>query len=177
MDNNDHNACAERVEDMKSNETRAAGASIPGLHRRRLFLARCLGLSGSVLILPAYSEDTGSIRLSTKEHLAFVEQALAMKNLAVDGGDQPYGAVVVKNGQVVGFGPSRVITAQDPTAHAEMEAIRDASKNMGRDLSGCVLYSTSRPCRMCETAAYWANVSMVYFGNAPTPGGKPAYGC
>ena len=69
MDNYDHNACAEREEDTKSNETRAVGASVPGLHRRQSFLARCLGLSGSVLVLPTYSEDTGYIRLSTKEQI------------------------------------------------------------------------------------------------------------
>ena len=59
--------------------------------------------------------------------------------------------------QIVGEAPSRVVTASDPTAHAEMEAIRDAARRLrSRDLSGCVLVSTSRPCRMCEAAAGWA---------------------
>ena len=160
------------------NEFRAVKAMVPGLHQRRSFLTRCLGLSGSLMVFPVYSEQTRPVRRGSNEHSAFVEQALAMKKMAVEGGDQPYGAIVVKDGRVVGFGPSRVITGQDPTAHAEMEAIRDAAKSLGtRDLSGCILYSTSRPCRMCETAAYWADISVMYFGETPVQAGKPEYGC
>ena len=62
-------------------------------------------------------------------------------------GDQPYGAVVVKDGRIIGYGPSRVVLKKDATAHAEREAIREAQARLGTtDLSGCVLYSTSRPC-------------------------------
>ena len=160
---------------MKTNRTGVAGAPV---YYRRSFLTRCLGLSGGIIVLAVNAEESSPIVWNPSEHSVFVEQALAMKDLAVKGGDQPYGAIVVKNGQVVGSGPSRVITGQDPTAHAEMEAIRDAAKRMGsRDLSGCILYSTSRPCRMCETAAYWAKISAMNFGETPVQAGKPEYGC
>ena len=72
--------------------------------------------------------------------------------------------------------PSRVVSNQDPTAHAEMEAIRDAARRLGnRDLGGWIVYATSKPCRMCETAAYWANVSLIYYGEAATSAGRPGY--
>lgn len=102
--------------------------------------------------------------------------AAEMKRLAVAAGDQPYGAILAMGIKIVGEGPSRVITNHDPTAHAEMEAIRDASRRLGtRDLTGCVMYSTSQPCRMCETAAYWANVSRMRYGAAMVDGGAPSY--
>ena len=102
--------------------------------------------------------------------------AFAFRDAAVASGDQPYGAVVVKDGRVVGEGPSRVIVDGDPTAHAEMVAIRDAARTLGtRSLEGCIIYATSRPCRMCETAAYWADVSYIYFGDDLNDGGRPRY--
>jgi tRNA(Arg) A34 adenosine deaminase TadA len=73
---------------------------------------------------------------------------------------------VVKDGKIVGEAPSRVLTNQDPTAHAEMEAIRDAARKLGtRDLSGCELYGSSPACRMCEAAAYWANIARLHPGD------------
>ena len=107
----------------------------------------------------------------------FVDAAYGMRRRAVAAGDQAFGAVVVKDDRIVGEGPSRVVTSHDATAHAEMEAIRDASRRLGTgDLSGCVMYSTFQPCPMCETAAYWAKVSQLYHGSAPTDGGAPRYG-
>lgn len=107
---------------------------------------------------------------------AFAAYAEQMRQQAVDAGDQSYGAIVVLGDQVVGLGPSRVVVSRDPTAHAEMEAIRDAARRMGAaDLSGAVLYSTSRPCRMCETAAYWAHVARMWHGAGPTDGSAPRY--
>ncbi len=106
-----------------------------------------------------------------------MDLAFDMRRRAVEAGDQPFGAVVVKDGRVVGLGPSRVVTQRDPTAHAEMEAIRDAARRLGaRDLSGCVMFSTSSPCRMCETAAHWASVSRLYHGPGVADGGAPRYG-
>ena len=88
-------------------------------------------------------------------------------------GDQPYGAVVVKDRSIVGEAPSRVVTAGDPTAHAEMEAIRDAARKLGtRDLAGCDLYGSSPACRMCEAAAYWAGIARLFHG-ADAAGGAP----
>ena len=109
-----------------------------------------------------------------KQHL--MKRAFAMRRKAVQSGDQPFGAVIVKNGRIVGEGPSRVITNQDPTAHGEMEAIRDACRRLGtRNLSGCELYTSFRPCPMCETASYWANLSRIYHGAEITDAGAPRY--
>ena len=146
--------------------------------QRRSFLARCAALTGCLLVRPVFSRQVAPGGGDRSGHAQFIAQALHMKKRAVSAGDQPYGAIVVKGDRIVGFGPSRVITRQDPTAHAEMEAIRDAAQRLGtRDLSGCILYSTSRPCRMCETAAYWANVSSMFFGATPVLGVKPDYDC
>ena len=103
------------------------------------------------------------------------DAAASMQRLAESWGDQPYGAVVVLDNQLVGEGPSRVVKNQDSTAHAEREAIRDAQRNLGRaSLSGAVLYSTSRPCNLCEAAAAQAGIRRMYFGpmlaDAGTPG-------
>jgi tRNA(Arg) A34 adenosine deaminase TadA len=96
----------------------------------------------------------------------FIGRANELRDEAVRSGDQPYGAVVVKDGKIVGEAPSRVVTAKDPTAHAEMEAIRDAARRLGtRDLSGCELFGSSPACRMCEAAAYWAGISRLHPGN------------
>jgi len=102
------------------------------------------------------------------------EAAAAMRRLAESWGDQPYGAVLVADGAIIGDGPSRVVQRNDPTAHAEREALRDAQRRLGRsDLAGTVLYSTSRPCRACETAAAEANVAHMYFGRELNDAGRP----
>ena len=104
----------------------------------------------------------------------FIAMAFEMKSRATAEGDQPYGAVVVKDGEIVAAAPSRVVTRSDPTAHAEMEALRDAAKQLSsRDLSGCLLYSSSRPCPMCEAAAYWAGIERFYHGQTIVDGGAP----
>jgi tRNA(Arg) A34 adenosine deaminase TadA len=115
---------------------------------------------------------------SAEAHKGFIKRAFAMRRRAVSVGDQAYGAVVVKNGRVVGLGPSRVVTNTDATAHAEIEALRDAGRTLGtHDLSGCILYTTSLPCRMCKTAAHWGNIERVYTGADVADRGKPGYGC
>lgn len=76
----------------------------------------------------------------------------------------PFGAVVYKNGKIVGKGVNRVIGNMDPTAHAEIEAIRNACKNLRtHDLTGCELYATGFPCPMCMSAIIWANIKKVYY--------------
>lgn len=103
------------------------------------------------------------------------EAAAEMKRLAESWGDQPYGAVLVLNGALMGEGPSRVVKNQNPDAHAEREAIRDAQRKLGRErLDGATLYSTSRPCRACEAAAARAGVSRMYFGPALSDAGVPS---
>ena len=76
----------------------------------------------------------------------------------------PFGAVVVMDGKVIGKGGNRVSSQNDPTAHAEMVAIRDACRNIKNfDLAGAVLYSTCEPCPMCLSAIYWANIGAVHY--------------
>ena len=105
---------------------------------------------------------------------AFIERAFDMRRQARASGDQAYGAVIVKHGRIVGQAPSRVVVRHDPTAHAEMEAIRDAARRLGSgDLSTCIMYSSSRPCPMCEAAAFWAGVEQLYFGRDIAAGGAP----
>jgi tRNA(Arg) A34 adenosine deaminase TadA len=105
---------------------------------------------------------------------AFMRRAFDMRRLSVERGDQAYGAVIVKDGKIVGEGISAVVTANDPTAHAEMQGIRDAARRLGtRDLSGCEMYGTSRACPMCEAGAYWARVARMYYGEGVTDAGAP----
>ena len=97
-----------------------------------------------------------------------------MRDEAVRAGDQAYGAVVVKDGRIIGFGPSRVVLKNDASAHAEREAIREAQARLGTtDLSGCVLYSSSRPCSACEAVAAKANIARMYYGRDAADAGKP----
>jgi tRNA(adenine34) deaminase len=103
--------------------------------------------------------------------------AVMMKTRAESWGDQPYGAVIVLEGTLVGEGPSRVVKTRNPDAHAEREAIRDAQRRLGRvTLAGSVLYSTSRPCSVCEAAAARAGVSRMYYGPSLSDGGPPRGG-
>ena len=104
----------------------------------------------------------------------FIERAFQMQRRALDSGDQGYGAVVVRDGVIVGQSPSRVVLDRDPTAHAEMEAIRDAAQRLGsRDLERCILYSSSPACPMCEAAAYWAGIERMVYGRSARDGGHP----
>ncbi len=107
----------------------------------------------------------------------FVDRALAMRRAAEAAGDQPYGAVVVKDGRLVAEAPSRVVGRRDPTAHAEMEAIREACARLGtRSLAGAELYGSSRACPMCEAAAYWAGIARMVHGSDGIDGGAPRLG-
>ncbi len=83
--------------------------------------------------------------------------------LANDGG--PFGAVITKGGEVISRGHNEVLKTNDPTAHAEMVAIRRAAQALGSyDLSGCEIHSSCEPCPMCLSAIYWSRISTVYFG-------------
>ena len=97
-----------------------------------------------------------------------------MRRLALSWGDQPYGAVVVQDGRIVGEGPSRVVQRNDVNAHAEREAIRDARERFGAQvLRGAVLYSTSRPCALCEAAAAEAGIVRMIHGADLKDAGAP----
>ena len=107
-------------------------------------------------------------------HRAFAARALSLRDAALASGDQGYGAIIVREGRIVGEAPSRVVVNRDPTAHAEMEAIRDAARRLGtRDLSGMAMYGSSRACPMCRAAAYWAGISALYSGPEPNDDGRP----
>lgn len=83
--------------------------------------------------------------------------------LANEGG--PFGSVIVKDGKIVGRGHNQVVKLNDSTCHGEMQAIRDACKQLGTfDLSGCTIYTTGEPCHMCLAACMWANLDKVYYG-------------
>ena len=78
----------------------------------------------------------------------------------------PFGACVVKDGEIIGKGSNHVIINNDPSAHAEVMAIRDACKNINSyDLSGCELYTSCYPCPMCLSLIIWSNIKKVYYGN------------
>ena len=149
---------------------------------RRTLLTRLVGPFGlaipfSVLAIRCPAADNATEIKSPRSRgtpSSFMEQAGRMRDLALETGDQRFGAVIVKQGRIVGQAPSRVVVNRDPTAHAEMEAIRDAARNLGtRDLGDCVLYSTSRACPMCEAAAYWANFKGMRFGSSISDAGEP----
>ena len=94
-----------------------------------------------------------------------VAKELSDDNLVTNVGG-PFGACIVKDGKIIGKGSNHVLSNNDPTAHAEIMAIRDACKNIGTyDLSGAVLYTSCYPCPMCLSAIIWANISKVYYGN------------
>ena len=143
---------------------------------RRQWIGRVIELVGGAWVLPGLAVASAGAATPAGERSRFMARALAMRKIAVERGDQPYGAVVVKDGQVVGEGVSAVLTTPDPTAHGEVQAIRDAARRLGTGrLTGCELYTTFRPCPMCETAAYWAGIARIYHGEAITDAGPPRF--
>ncbi len=93
----------------------------------------------------------------------FMREAMALAEASVQNGGGPFGAVVVRAGRVVGRGSNRVTADNDPTAHAEVMAIRDACRTLGSySLEGCELYVNCEPCPMCLAAAYWARLERIY---------------
>ncbi len=96
----------------------------------------------------------------------FMKRAIELSRKNIETGGGPFGAVVVKDGKIIGEGCNKVTSANDPTAHAEVEAIRQACKNINHfDLTGAVIYTSCEPCPMCLSAIYWARLSTIYFAN------------
>lgn len=110
----------------------------------------------------ATSEATPDPRLD-----AFMRRAIELSRHGSRRGDGgPFGAVVVRGGVIVGEGWNRVVAANDPTAHGEVEAIRDACRRLGTfSLAGCDLFTSAEPCPMCLAAIYWARLDRLYYGN------------
>lgn len=94
-----------------------------------------------------------------------MREAIALSIEKMEAGEGgPFGAVIVKDGQIVGRGWNRVTSANDPTAHAEVSAIRDACEKLKTfDLSGCEIYASCEPCPMCLAAIYWARLDKLWF--------------
>jgi tRNA(Arg) A34 adenosine deaminase TadA len=134
---------------------------MPACHRRHLILAAAPLLLGAVT-RPAHGRER------------FVAEAFRMRDEAVSRGDQSYGAVLVRAGEIVGHGPSRVVTDRNADAHAERVALWDAQRRLGsRSLGDTVMFSTSRPCAACERALAEAGVARMYVGRAATDAGVP----
>lgn len=108
---------------------------------------------------------TKKIEITNKD-LAFLKQASDASLASVERGGGPFGAVVVRGDEVITVASNSVTIDNDPTAHAEVNAIRSACKKLGTfKLDGCYIYSSCEPCPMCLSALYWAGVDRIYYGN------------
>ena len=93
-----------------------------------------------------------------------MREAIKLSAESVRSGGGPFGAVIVRNGEIIARGENRVTVCNDPTAHAEVSAIREAAARLGTyDLSGCEIYSSCEPCPMCLGAIYWARLDKLYY--------------
>ncbi len=98
--------------------------------------------------------------------IRFIEMASELAEKNVDNGGGPFGAVIVRDNEIIATGVNTVILTNDPTAHAEINAIRNACQiERNFNLYGCIVYSSCEPCPMCLSALYWAGVSRIYYGN------------
>lgn len=110
-----------------------------------------------------YLEETSQF---SSEDAKFMEMAIRLSEENIDTGGGPFGAVIVRDGEVIATGANRVVPNSDPTAHAEVMAIRNACAKLGTfQLTGCTVYSSCEPCPMCLSALYWAGVSRICYGN------------
>jgi guanine deaminase len=107
----------------------------------------------------------------------FMREAIGLSfKMMRRGAGGPFGAVVVKGNKVVGRGCNKVTSTNDPTAHAEIVAIRDACRRLKTfDLNGCDLYTSCEPCPMCLSAIYWARLRTVYYGNTRKDAARIAF--
>jgi tRNA(Arg) A34 adenosine deaminase TadA len=101
--------------------------------------------------------------------------ALATENV-VSGKGGPFGALIVRDGQIVGEGANSVTATNDPTAHGEVNAIRAACKALGTfTLAGCALYTSCEPCPMCLSASYWARLDAIYYGSSAADAARAGF--
>ncbi len=106
----------------------------------------------------------------------FMRQAIHLAIENVKNGGGPFGAVIVKDGETVATGVNRVTASHDPTAHAEVSAIRAACAKLGTfDLSGCDIYTSCEPCPMCLGAIYWARLDRIYYGCDKTDAARAGF--
>ena len=98
--------------------------------------------------------------------IEFMKKAIELSIESVNSGGGPFGCVIVKNDKIISEGSNKVTSSNDPTAHGEIVAIREACKKINNfSLSGCELYSTCEPCPMCLSAIYWARIDKIYYAN------------
>ena len=96
----------------------------------------------------------------------FMQRAIELSIESVNSGGGPFGSVIVKDNKIISEGMNRVTVNNDPTAHGEIVAIREATKGLNNfNLKGCELYSSTEPCPMCLSAIYWARIDKVYYAN------------
>ena len=102
----------------------------------------------------------------TEQDRAFMREAIRLANASVQRGGGPFGAVIVKDGEIVAGSANSVTIDLDPTAHAEVNTIRQACRRLGTfDLCGTTIYTSCEPCPMCLGAIYWAHISRIFYGN------------
>ena len=100
------------------------------------------------------------------EQKDMMRRAIALSEQSVRNGGGPFGSVVARGGEIIAEATNSVTIACDPTAHAEVNAIRKAAQKLGTfDLSGCDIYTSCEPCPMCFGAIYWAHLNRIYYGN------------
>jgi Cytidine and deoxycytidylate deaminase zinc-binding region len=151
--------------------------------RRLLLCAFIVGPFGEIVRAVPAAAQPGSplppiVQPAEKTKAGFLARARALRDEAVKEGDQAYGAVVVRGSVVVGEGRNYVVLHSDPTAHAELLAVRDAARRLNRrDLSDCDVYSTATPCPMCQGALYWARIRRYHNEVAPEAGVAPKLAC
>lgn len=132
-----------------------------------------------VLAATLLSAVTCSVQAADTDYdpLFMSEAAAEAQSIFLNKDGAPFGAVIVKNGKIVGRGHDSKHKLTDPTAHAEITAIRDAAKTLKTsDLSDCVIYSSAYPCPMCLSAIIWANIKVVYYGNGVEDSATAGFG-
>lgn len=119
-------------------------------------------------------EKIVSLSVMTKEELMREAIRLSVENVKNGGG--PFGAVIARDGEIIAAGVNRVTSENDPTAHAEVSAIRAACKTLGTfGLQGCEIYTSCEPCPMCLSAIYWARLDRMYYGNDKEDAAKAGF--
>ena len=107
-----------------------------------------------------------NIMKTTEADIRFMREAIRLADESVARGGGPFGAVVVKDGRILAGASNSVTLDNDPTAHAEVNAIRQACRELGTfDLKGSVIYASCEPCPMCLGAIYWAGIERIYYAN------------
>lgn len=126
----------------------------------------CLLMAGLVCFIFAACSDNNDEKNETMTKEQLMREAIRLSEENVTNGGGPFGAVIARDGKIVATGVNRVTANNDPTAHAEVSAIRAACEKLNTfDLSGCEIYTSCEPCPMCLGAIYWAHIDKIYYGN------------